>query len=97
MARRRWVQINGELVEVGTDFVAEPRVGVPHVIPDLPDFVSPIDGKVYSGKKGMREHCQIHNVVPTSELKGLPPRTMNQQIAPDRAAIREAIRRQLQK
>jgi hypothetical protein len=42
------------------------------VIPDLPSFVSPIDRKIYSGRAGMREHCKIHDVVPTSELKGLP-------------------------
>jgi hypothetical protein len=43
------------------------------IMPDLPDFVSPIDGKQYSGRKGLREHCERHNVVPTADLKGLPP------------------------
>ena len=43
------------------------------ILPDLPDFQSPIDGKMYSGRAGLREHCARHNVVPTADLKGLPP------------------------
>lgn len=42
------------------------------ILPDLPDFVSPIDGKLYSGRAGLREHCRRHDVVPNAELKGLP-------------------------
>lgn len=41
-------------------------------LPDLPDFTSPIDGKRYSGRAGLREHCARHDVVPNAELKGLP-------------------------
>lgn len=46
--------------------------GAPAILPDMPDFVSPIDGKTYSGRAGLREHCKIHDVVPNAELKGLP-------------------------
>lgn len=42
------------------------------ILPDLPDFVSPVDGKRYSGRAGMREHNLRNNVVPNAELKGLP-------------------------
>jgi hypothetical protein len=42
------------------------------ILPDLPDFVSPIDGKLYSGRAGLRDHCARHDVVPTADLKGLP-------------------------
>jgi hypothetical protein len=42
------------------------------ILPDLPDFVSPVDGKRYSGRAGLREHCLRNNVVPNAELKGLP-------------------------
>jgi hypothetical protein len=48
-----------------------PRNGVA-ILPDLPDFVSPIDGKMYSGRAGLREHCKRHDVVPNADLKGLP-------------------------
>ncbi len=47
------------------------------IMPDLPDFVSPLDGKAYSGRAGLREHCKIHDVVPNAELKGLPTLQMN--------------------
>jgi hypothetical protein len=38
----------------------------------LPDFVSPLDGKLYSGRAGLREHNKRHDVVPVADLKGLP-------------------------
>jgi len=81
MTRRRWVQIDGKLVEVTAGFedTSTPRSAT--IRGDLPDFVSPIDGTVVSGRAGMREHCVKHNVVPTEELKGLPPKTMNQHFA----------------
>lgn len=44
----------------------------PRIMPDLPDFVSPIDGKIVSGRAGMREHNLRHNVTPHADLKGLP-------------------------
>jgi hypothetical protein len=47
-------------------------IGGVTILPDLPDFVSPVDGKRYSGRAGMREHNRINNVVPNAELKGLP-------------------------
>lgn len=31
-------------------------------MPDLPDFVSPIDGTVVHGRAGLRRHNKIHNV-----------------------------------
>jgi hypothetical protein len=50
----------------------EPRPGYATILPDLPDFQSPIDGKWYSGRAGLREHCKKHDVVPNADLKGLP-------------------------
>jgi hypothetical protein len=44
----------------------------PKVFGDEPDFVSPIDGKVYSGKTGMREHNRRHDVINNRDLVGLP-------------------------
>ena len=35
---------------------------------DTPDFVSPIDGTIVNGAKGMREHCEKHGVVPVREF-----------------------------
>ena len=44
---------------------------------DLPDFVSPVDGKLYSGRAGLREHNLRNNVVNNSELTGLKPLAYN--------------------
>ena len=41
-------------------------------MPDLPDFVSSVDGKLYSGRAGLREHNLRNNVVCNADLKGLP-------------------------
>lgn len=95
--RRRFVYIDGEAHEVSLDYVAEPRSAFPHVRGDLGDFVSPIDGKTYSGRAGLREHCRIHDVVPTADLKGLPPKPAVAEYKPDRAAIRERIVHEMQK
>ena len=57
-----------------------PRVAskaYPAFVPDMPDFVSPIDGRRYSGRTGMREHNKRHDVVSNLELKGLPTLTAN--------------------
>lgn len=42
------------------------------ISPDEGEFVSPIDGKVYSGRAGMREHNRRHDVVNHRDLVGLP-------------------------
>jgi len=102
MARVSYIQIGGKLYDKSKplpDEVASQLRGVsPHaVMGDLPDFVSPIDGSVVRGRTGLREHCRKHDVVPTSDLKGLPPKPANQTYVPDRAAIREHIHRQLYK
>jgi len=85
MARKSYVQIGLELVDKedhetlarlrGRD---SNRVSSYTVLPDLPDFVSPIDGKTYSGRAGLREHCSTHNVVPVADLAGLPPKPAHQ-------------------
>ena len=100
MARKSFVQIDGVLYDKSLPLpegVAGPQEAVPSVLPDLPEFRSPIDGKLYSGRAGLRDHCARHNVVPTAELKGLPPKPAIQQYTPDRAAIREVLKRQFYK
>ena len=86
--------IDGNCVFVREDLkhYSVPKGSAPGIMPDLPDFVSPIDGSVVSGRAGLREHCLKYNVVPTAELKGLPARTMNteHQSSPE---YREATRR----
>jgi len=69
----------------------------PTIQGDLPDFVSPIDGRLYSGRAGLREHCIRHDVVPNADLKGLPMMQTNsdfrrpEDVRRDRAARKEQI------
>ena len=73
MARETWIYPSngGEPYLKGSRNGDELRA-FPQVMSDLPDFVSPIDQKTYSGRAGMREHNLRHNVVPHADLKGLP-------------------------
>jgi len=81
----------------------EPSDKRPFLTPDLPDFVSPIDGKLYSGRAGLREHCKRHDVVPNAELKGLPYLQMtsdmrdSQQVKRDQVARKQQIINQVNK
>lgn len=61
MARRRFVQINGELVEVDLNYIPEPRA--PMVYGDIKPYRSMCDGKMVEGRAQHREHLKIHNVV----------------------------------
>jgi hypothetical protein len=38
-------------------------------MPDLQPFVSPIDGKVVSGRVALRQHNKIHDVTHPSDFK----------------------------
>lgn len=72
MARKSYIQINGVLYDKAE--LDQQEAGAPVIRGDIPDFVSPIDGSVVSGRAGLREHCRRHDVVPTAELAGLPPK-----------------------
>lgn len=67
----------------------------PAIHMDYPDTISPIDGTIIKGRRGLREHCQKHDVVPTLDLKGLP--TTREPYKPDRAAIRQELIKQFYK
>ena len=69
--RKTYVYIDGIAYEKGTEPIREARQHAT-ILRDIPDFISPIDGTVVHGRAGIRDHCARHNVVPTSELKGLP-------------------------
>jgi hypothetical protein len=92
VARSRWIYKADGTVINATDGTAT-RNGVA-IMPDLPDFVSPIDGKLYSGRAGMREHCQRHNVTPVADLAGLPPKPTHWESEPSRREV-EARKQQI--
>lgn len=87
MARRSWVYIDGVAYERGVDAIPERDIPSRVLSPDLPEFRSPIDGKMYSGRAGLREHCARHDVVPTADLAGLPPKSTQREIVRSREQI----------
>lgn len=38
-------------------------------MPDIPDFVSPVDGKVVHGRASLREHNKRHGVTNMADFK----------------------------
>ena len=87
--RKSYVQINGKLYDKSELRQAE-RPQSATIMGDIPDFVSPIDGSVVSGRAGLREHCRRHDVVPTADLKGLPTKPM---VMPTSQAYRDDTKR----
>lgn len=59
--KRRFVQIQGELVEVGDGYLPEPRSDV-HIIPDIEPFKAN-DGAVIRGRSHWREHLKMTSTV----------------------------------
>ena len=80
MARKSYVQIGGKLYDKAT-LSGNEGPAAPAVRGDLADFVSPIDGRLVSGRAGLRDHCARHNVVPTADLAGLPTKPMTMPIS----------------
>ena len=49
MARKSYIQIGGKLIDKST-LVYQDAEGAPTILGDVPDFVSPIDGTLVSGR-----------------------------------------------
>ena len=89
MSRMTYVIRDGKLVE---KHLAEPLFQdslAPAVLPDIEPFISPIDKTVIGSRAALRNHCKIHDVVPTEELKGLPPRLANPEYKLTKEQVRE--------
>jgi len=92
--RRSWVYVNGVAYERGVDVIPETETRrATAVMGDLPDFVSPVDGSIVSGRAGLREHNLRNNVVNTLDLAGLPPMAMNTDIRSSSEKRRDADHR----
>lgn len=86
-------------VETGSPEHLDYLAGISHdrsnFIADEGTFVSPVDGKVYSGRAGTREHNARHNTVNTRELDGLPvgfdPKRASVETTRSRQERRQAI------
>ena len=100
MPRKSWVYTSdGRVIEKDTPeyfeymYLLDERK--PAVFGDEGDFVSPIDGKVYSGKRGMREHNARHDVVNNRDLVGLKV-GFSGKVDPPTPRQREEMRREIE-
>ena len=94
--RRSWVYVNGVAYERGVDRIPEQSAAgtrASTILPDIPDFVSPVDGSIVRGRAGLREHNLRNNVVNTLDLAGLPNMTMNTDIRSSSEKRRDAEHR----
>lgn len=89
--RRRFVQIDGVLVEYGQHL---PERIAPDVMPDIAPYVSMVDGRLITSRSVHREHLKDHGMVEvgndsslTTPYKGIP------QTAPQQ--LKEILRAQV--
>ena len=59
--RRRYIQRNGELIEVGINYVREPRSSM--IMPDIKPYRSMADGSIITSRSKHREHLRAHNCI----------------------------------
>lgn len=72
--RRRFIQVKGELVEVSTDYVQEPRADI-HIMGDIKPYRSMADGSWITSRSKHREHLRMHNCIEIgNETKHLQPK-----------------------
>ena len=85
--RRKFIQVNGELVEVGLNYIPEPRTAF--VMPDIKPYHSMIDGRLVTSRSHHREHLREHGCVEVGNDSSLtrprpalqPPPGLKEQIA----------------
>jgi hypothetical protein len=74
--RRRYVQINGELIEVTDDYRPRTESKSPMVMGDIQPYQSMVDGSMIGGRAQHREHLRQHGLTEVgNETKYLKPRT----------------------
>lgn len=74
---------DGEIVWVRKGYKLGHQGPSTSIISDIDPFISPIDGKIIGSRRQLNDHCKRHNVVPTADLKGLPPLTMQNELKVD--------------
>lgn len=96
MIRKRWIYPSdgSEPFEVGADYVPDPKG--PLVFGDLPDYESPIDGHIVSGRVARREDLKRNGCRPwegmESEKKEAARRVDYHEQEQDRRLIEQANR-----
>lgn len=73
--RRRYIQRDGQLIEVPLNYVPEPRG--PLIMPDIKPYVSMQDGSLITSRSRHREHLRMHNLIEIgNETKYLQPKPL---------------------
>jgi hypothetical protein len=91
MARVRYIQINGKLVEVGKVVRSADPVA-PYVMPDIQPYQSQITGEMIQSRSRHREHLRQHNCIEVGneKMSNAPPR---EALPPAETLRREIARR----
>ena len=90
--RKRYRQINGELVEYGQAISAE-RAG-PDILPDIAPYQSMLTGEMITSRSRHREHLKEHGAIELGNDSSLTkPRTGIPDVAPQQR--KELIRAQI--
>ncbi len=80
--RRRFIQRNGELIEVGLNYVPEPRG--PLIFGDLPSYQSPVTGLWVDGRVQRREDLKRSGSRPWEGLQQEKKEAARQQAYADK-------------
>ena len=75
--RKRWIQIDGKLVEVTQDYQQEPRSEM-QIIGDIKPYISMIDGSEITSRSRHREHLRNHGCIEVGNDSSLtrPPKPL---------------------
>lgn len=60
--RRRYIQVDGQLVEVPLNYTPEPRSEY-HIMGDIKPYRSMLDGREISSRSTHREHLRSHGCI----------------------------------
>ena len=89
--KKTYVMRDGKLVDKATAKPLHRPVNF-HVIPDIREFTSPIDGKRITSRKALREHNARHNVI---DVGNDPAARYPKRPAVDTSGVDDAMRRAL--
>ena len=86
---------NDALTYLAPDHVPAKRsdLPTPHIMRDIGEYVSPIDGRVITSRSAHREHLKVHDVV---EVGNEPIGKLSPDADPKPREIGEAIKRRIE-
>lgn len=66
--KRSYIQIDGKLIPKEEYYGTNLRGEAAYILPDIEPFVSSVDGKPVMGRRQLREHNKMHDVVQYAEF-----------------------------